>query len=120
MYLIEIGAKCDLEDRLVSNFTLLHYACFQGNYNLVKALLQKNCNPNALSSSSESPIYIAVTKGYVDIVSLLVQYGANVNNLIGSDCDNKSTGILVFQFLVIKLKFDYFEYIKLFKQQYSI
>ena len=39
------------------------------------------------------PCYIAVTKGYVDIVSLLVENGASVNNFIGSDCDNKTTGI---------------------------
>lgn len=54
LYLIKSGAKCELEDRLMSNFTLLHYACFQGNYLLVKALLNKKCNPNALSTSCES------------------------------------------------------------------
>lgn len=30
LHLIERGAKCELEDKLMSNFTLLHYACFQG------------------------------------------------------------------------------------------
>lgn len=41
LYLIEKGAKCELTDVLMSNFTLLHYACFQGNYILVKTLLEK-------------------------------------------------------------------------------
>ena len=30
LYLIQKGAKCELEDKIMSNFTLLHYACFQG------------------------------------------------------------------------------------------
>ena len=32
LYLIEKGAKCELENSFLSNFTLLHFACFQGNY----------------------------------------------------------------------------------------
>jgi ankyrin repeat protein len=92
MYLIEYGARCELEDILMSNFTLLHYACFQGNYTLVKALLEKKCNPNSIATSCESPVYIAVTKGYVDIVGLLVEYGADVNVFIGMPNDNKCTG----------------------------
>ena len=47
-----------------------------------------------MATSCESPIYIAVTKGYLDIVSLLVNYGADVNLYIGSDNDNKCTGEL--------------------------
>ena len=93
LYLIDKGAKCELEDILMSNFTLLHYACFQGNYTLVKALLEKKCDPNAIAASCESAVYIAVTKGYLDIVSLLIDYGANVNLFIGTDQDNKCTGI---------------------------
>ncbi len=93
LYLIENGAICELEDKIMNNFTLLHYVVFQGNYILTKALLEKKCDPNAVATSCESPIYIAVTKGYLDIVSLLVKYGANVNLFIGSDNDNKCTGI---------------------------
>ncbi len=70
---------------------MLHYACYLGNYVLAKILLEKNCNPNALSSSGESPIYIAVTKGYFDIVSLLVDYGAEVNIIFGSLAVSKCT-----------------------------
>lgn len=93
LYLLENGATCtETNEMLKSNFTLLHYACFQGNYTLAKALLERNCDPNAMSSSCESAIYIAVTKGYLDIVSLLVAYNADVNMFIGTDCDNKCTG----------------------------
>ena len=63
LFLIEKGASLEIDDQEDSNFTLLHYACYLGNYVLAKVLLEKNCNPNALSSSGESPIYIAVTKG---------------------------------------------------------
>lgn len=30
--LIENGAQCEIENSVMSNFTLLHYACFQGNF----------------------------------------------------------------------------------------
>lgn len=92
LFLIEKGAKCQLEDRIMSNFTLLHYVVFQGNYTLTNALLEKGCDPNLTETSSESPIYIAVTKGYLDIVRQLVKYGANVNLCIGSENGNKCTG----------------------------
>ncbi len=35
LYLIEKNATCELKDNLMSNFTLLHYACFQGKYSLL-------------------------------------------------------------------------------------
>jgi ankyrin repeat protein len=95
LYLIEKGAKC--EDVLMSNLTLLHYACFQGNYTLCKALLERKCDPNSIATSCESPVYIAVIKGYIDILSLLIEYGADVNLFIGSDCDNKCTGNSAFK-----------------------
>jgi len=60
---------------------------------LTKALLEKKCDPNLVAANCESPIYIAVTKGYLDIVSLLVDYGANVNLYIGSENGTKCTGI---------------------------
>ncbi|CAF0957382.1 unnamed protein product [Brachionus calyciflorus] len=93
LYLIEKGAKCVLEESLLSNFTLVHYACFQGNYKLTKVLLEKGCDPNSIATSCESPVYIAVTRGYSDIVGLLVEHGADVNMLIGTECDNKCTAI---------------------------
>lgn len=95
LYLIENGANCHLEDKIMSNFTLLHYVVFQGNYVLTKALLERDCDPNFVAKSCESPIYIAVTKGYLDIVGLLIEYGANVNLEFGSDKDNKFTGTTV-------------------------
>ena len=93
MYLIDKGASCQLEDILMSNFTLLHYACFQGNYTLTKALLERKCDPNSIATSCESPVYIAVTKGYLDIVGLLVEYGADVNLSIGTAVDTKCTAL---------------------------
>lgn len=93
LYLIEKGAECQMEDDLMSNFTLVHYACFQGNYDLTKVLLEKNCNPNSIAASCESPVYIAVTRGYTELVGLLIEYGADVNLLIGTENDNKCTAL---------------------------
>lgn len=93
LFLIEHGAECQMQDDLLSNFTLVHYACFQGNYQLTKVLLEKNCNPNSIAASCESPVYIAVTRGYADLVGLLIEHGADVNILIGTENDNKCTAL---------------------------
>ena len=91
LYLIEAGANC--EDFLMSNLTLLHYACFQGNLTLCRALLARGCDPNSVANACESPVYIAVIKGYLDILSLLVEHGANVNLVVGAECDSKCTAL---------------------------
>lgn len=42
----------------------------------------------------ETPIYIAVTKGYLDVVSILVEAGAEVNFVFGDLAVNKCTRIV--------------------------
>jgi ankyrin repeat protein len=91
LLLIENGANCKMEDPVMNNFTLLHYSCFQGNYTLASKLLENGCNANSVAVSGETPIYIAVTKGYVDIVNLLIDYGADVNVFIGTSVDEECT-----------------------------
>ena len=75
----------------MGNFTLLHYACFQGNLVLVRALLERNFDANSSADYNETPIYIATTKGYLEIIDVLIEYGANVNVFTGDENDNKCT-----------------------------
>lgn len=44
----------------------------------------------------DTPLYVSIIKGYVDIVSLLIDYGASVNINYGSNklLKNKCTGNL--------------------------
>lgn len=91
MYLINNNAKCSLDNSISGKFTLLHYASFQGNLTLVKALLDRNCDVNATAEYNETAIYVATTKGYLDIIDLLIKYGANCDIFAGDENDDKST-----------------------------
>lgn len=45
----------------------------------VKLLLERGANPNAASTTGNTPLMYAVEKGYLDIMTVLVSYGADVN-----------------------------------------
>ena len=53
LLLLQNGASLEVEDyeNQNENFSLLHYACYQGNPTLVKMLIDKNLDVNAFSSS---------------------------------------------------------------------
>jgi ankyrin repeat protein len=92
LFLINQNAKFELEDDVImGNYTLLHYACFQGNLVLVRALLERNFSVNSAADYNETPIHIATTKGYLDIIDVLIDHGANVNVFTGDENDNKCT-----------------------------
>ena len=63
------------------NNTLLHLTVQDENYQFTRELLrQAKCDPNHANQQSKNvPLHIAVTKGSVDIVKLLVKSGAEVN-----------------------------------------
>ena len=46
---------------------------------IVKALLEKGADPNAMSSDGKMPLLKAARWGRLDVVELLVEHGANVN-----------------------------------------
>jgi ankyrin repeat protein len=78
-------------------YTPLHWAAREGGLDLVKLLLEKGANPNAVSELNETPLHVAAGKGYMEarrrgtryyraaregglgLVKLLVEKGANPN-----------------------------------------
>jgi ankyrin repeat protein len=52
--------------------------------NVVKLLLDKGANVNALDSEGETPLFSAVRNADVEIVELLVKHGASVDVRNGS------------------------------------
>ncbi len=46
---------------------------------------------NAIAEYNETPVYIATTKGYVDIVDMLIKHNADVNMFAGDDQENQFT-----------------------------
>jgi ankyrin repeat protein len=59
----------------------LHVACFLGSPTLVQSVLatEKSTNVNKLDSYNQSPLMIAVKRGFADVVWVLLEHGANVD-----------------------------------------
>lgn len=57
----------------------LHEAVEEGNTRLVQAHLEHGTDTEALNASDETPLLVASSKGYKEIVRLLLDKGANVH-----------------------------------------
>eukprot|EP01127_Copromyxa_protea_P021179 TRINITY_DN7211_c0_g1_i1.p1 TRINITY_DN7211_c0_g1~~TRINITY_DN7211_c0_g1_i1.p1 ORF type:complete len:2010 (-),score=408.32 TRINITY_DN7211_c0_g1_i1:46-6075(-) len=59
--------------------TLMHYACMQGNAEILSLLLSRGANPNASNNRATTPIHKAAQRGEMECLELLVKANANVN-----------------------------------------
>jgi Ankyrin repeats (3 copies) len=57
----------------------LMHACWEGDYEQVKALLEKGVSPNQRDELGSLPIISAASRGSKQIVDLLINKGADVN-----------------------------------------
>lgn len=64
---------------LDNNWTLLVYACANGNVDAARTLLKRGANPDHVTKDCTSPLIAAATKGNVLLVDLLLEHNANVN-----------------------------------------
>ncbi|XP_055729756.1 ankyrin repeat family A protein 2-like isoform X1 [Salvelinus fontinalis] len=60
-------------------FTPLMWAAAHGQIAVVEFLLQNGANPNLLAKGRESALSLACSKGYTDIVKMLIDCGVDVN-----------------------------------------
>ena len=68
-YLLYIVSK-----QLHNNTSILYHACYNGNTDMVYALLACGCNPNYfVGTGKATPLYVACQRGYDDIVELLLE-----------------------------------------------
>ena len=72
LLVISAGRGDDLTDDLMA-------ATRKGDLAKVKALLDKGVSPNAKSEYGQTPLFFACDRGYLEIVKLLVDRGADVN-----------------------------------------
>ncbi len=88
-YLIENGAVLDQRD--IMDRTALLYGATGPFPEAVKILLDKGANPNALDSNEHfSPLMHAAAEGHLEVVKLLLKYGAD-RSLKDIDGDDAST-----------------------------
>ena len=72
-------------------FTGLHYAACQGNAFVIKHIHQKNKLYSILDEidmQKNTALLIAIQKGHIEVVRVLLQFGAkrNIDNSKGRDC----------------------------------
>lgn len=74
--LVENGAELNPSVEY-SNGNALGTACYWGEYEIAKYLLEKGCDHTKQASDGALPIKAAAGEGFVDIVQLLLQYDKN-------------------------------------------
>ncbi|XP_054584257.1 ankyrin repeat and SOCS box protein 3 isoform X2 [Eptesicus fuscus] len=60
-------------------FSALHFAAHRGHGKIVQILLEAGADPNATTLEETTPLFLAVENGRMDVLRLLLRYGANVN-----------------------------------------
>ena len=68
----------NFQDKELGN-TALHYACQGNNYNIIKWLIQSNCEINIKNNNKQTPLHFASQKGNLDICKILIENGALLN-----------------------------------------
>ncbi|CAN2388262.1 Ankyrin repeat and protein kinase domain-containing protein 1 [Pristimantis euphronides] len=62
-----------------NNFTLLHFAVAEGNFERVNHFLGLNANVNSCTVSGSTPLILAIQRKLADICACLIENGADVN-----------------------------------------
>ena len=75
----ESSSNTDIENQEKSP---LHCAVEEGNIEMVKELLKIGCNPNVTNEKKASALFIAFINGNMQIINLLLQYGANIGEAL--------------------------------------
>ena len=57
----------------------LHYAALEGDIATVLALLDQGWDPNVFDDTAFTPLHCAVEKEHIEVVSILLQRGAEIN-----------------------------------------
>jgi ankyrin repeat protein len=60
--------------------TFLVVCSYNNRYSVIKYLLENDANPN-ITHDKISPLNYAASNGYLDIVKILLKYGANINDV---------------------------------------
>ncbi len=78
--LLKHGADLSVTDARGNN--ILHIACNQGEFDVVKYLLSLNSvDINSRGREKSTPVIVGAQKGHIEVVELLVKHGADLSTL---------------------------------------
>lgn len=60
-----------------TSFTPLHHACFNGQFEVVAALLKHGADVSATAKMNMTPLHVAASAGHIQITKLLLGYSAD-------------------------------------------
>ena len=81
---------CDVNIIDNNNCNALHYACRNGQSDVVELLLKEHCNVNLKDKWMKTPLFIACEEGHLDIVKMLI----NQDNCMIDVLDVEGNGVL--------------------------
>ncbi|KAM0717310.1 hypothetical protein Q7P37_007162 [Cladosporium fusiforme] len=96
-YLIRLGVNIDFSDD--QGFTALHHAVLSGFEDCVQELIDAGIDVDAPSFSSESPLNVAAQKKRLNVVKLLLDARANVEQALGREGISRSERRFLFSCL---------------------
>ena len=80
-----LNAGADVNSRLsMTGDTALHWAAYYGSIDIIKLLLEKGADVNAINGSRETPLNRAARGNHVDIINFLLNKGADVDSAIAA------------------------------------
>ena len=80
-----LNAGADVNGRLsMTGDTALHWAAYYGSIDIIKLLLEKGADVNAVNGARETPLNSAARGNHADIIKFLISKGANVDSAIAA------------------------------------
>ncbi|OHD62537.1 MAG: hypothetical protein A2014_00230 [Spirochaetes bacterium GWF1_49_6] len=80
-FFIDMGADVKVKEYINSNefnISVLHTACLKDDFNMVKMLVEKGAEIDAMDGKGRTPLFDACAVGDVDIVKYLFEHGASL------------------------------------------
>ena len=87
---LQISVRSQLENKLYSDrigdYMELHWACSDGQVEVVNALLEKGADVHLKRSDGRSPLHYACDKGHSEVVNALLEKGADADLHAKNSC----------------------------------
>jgi hypothetical protein len=80
--IIQEGGDLHILDTGQDKYTAIHFAAWDGQNEVLKALIDAGANPDILGTDSRTPIHLAAANGRAEAVKLLIDAGVDINRRV--------------------------------------